>query len=170
MCQSSQPRWKVQQHRLLLGMHLDTSETMAFVRLLYFTAATYINDKFKQLAPLANPNPDVIPALLIQSFIESSCNAAILVQLLQHNKLINQVYTYLLNFVQILISTLSSFIINPIFLHSSSTVCVLQNIESVIRLAHIERGMAEPTKSTSLHLVCRGIHCQQGYNQKLEYP
>ena len=28
--------------------------------------------------------------------------------------------------------------------------------------AHIERGMADPTKSTSLHLVCRGIHRQQG--------
>ena len=35
-----------------------------------------------------------------------------------------------------------------------------------IYLAHIEQEMAEPTKSTSLHLVCKGIHCQQGDNQK----
>ena len=41
---------------------------------------------------------------------------------------------------------------------------------SGIRLAHIERGMADPTKSTSLHLVCRGIHRQQGDNQKPRLP
>ena len=78
------------------------SETMALVRLLYFAAARYnINvcivyidganniiadclsrfkqDRFKQLVPLANPAPDVIPAWPIQSFIEASCSAAILV-------------------------------------------------------------------------------------------
>ena len=36
--------------------------------------------------------------------------------------------------------------------------------------AHIERGMADPTKSTSLHLVCRGIHRQQGDNQRTRLP
>ena len=41
---------------------------------------------------------------------------------------------------------------------------------SGIRLAHIERGMADPTKSTSLHLVCRGIHRQQGDNQRTRLP
>ena len=41
---------------------------------------------------------------------------------------------------------------------------------SGIRLAHIERGMANPTKSISLHLVCRGIHCQQGDNQRTRLP
>ena len=78
------------------------SETMALVRLLYFAAARYnINvcivhidganniiadclsrfkqDRFKQLVPLANPAPDVIPAWPIQSFIDASCSAAILV-------------------------------------------------------------------------------------------
>ena len=76
------------------------SETMALVRLLYFAAARYnINvciihidganniiadcscrfkqDRFKQLAPLANPTPDVIPAWPMQSFIEASCSATI---------------------------------------------------------------------------------------------
>ena len=33
-----------------------------------------------------------------------------------------------------------------------------------------ERGMADPTNSTSLHLVCRGIHCQQGDNQRTRLP
>ena len=78
------------------------SETMALVRLLYFAAAKYnINvcivhidgsnnviadclscfqqNRFKQLAPLANPAPDNIPAWPIQSFIEASCSATILV-------------------------------------------------------------------------------------------
>ena len=78
------------------------SETMALVRLLYFAAAKHnINvcivhidgtnnviadclscfkqDRFKQLAPLANPAADNIPAWPIQSFIEASCSAAILV-------------------------------------------------------------------------------------------
>ena len=35
---------------------------------------------------------------------------------------------------------------------------------------HIERGMADPTKSTSLHLACRGIHRQQGDNQRTRLP
>ena len=78
------------------------SETMALVRLLYFAAARHNTnvcivhidgannviadclshfklDRFKQLAPLANPAADNIPAWLIQSFIEASCNAATLV-------------------------------------------------------------------------------------------
>ena len=77
-------------------------ETMALVRLMYFSAARYnVNvcvihidgannviadclsrfqqDRFKQLAPLANPTPDNIPAWPTQSFIEASCSAAILV-------------------------------------------------------------------------------------------
>ena len=41
---------------------------------------------------------------------------------------------------------------------------------SGIRLAHIERGMADPTKNISLHLVCRGIHRQQGDNQRTRLP
>ena len=76
-------------------------EIMALVRLLYYSAAKYnINvcvthiagtenviadclsrfqqDKFKKLAPLANPAPDSIPAWLTQSFIKASCSAAIL--------------------------------------------------------------------------------------------
>ena len=36
-------------------------------------------DKFKQLASLTNPAPDSIPAWPIQSFIDASCSAAILV-------------------------------------------------------------------------------------------
>ena len=78
------------------------SETMALVRLLYFAAAKhninvcivhidgadnviadclsrFMQDRFKQLAPLANPAADNIPAWPIQSFIEASCSAAILV-------------------------------------------------------------------------------------------
>ena len=78
------------------------SETMALVRLLYFAAAKhsinacivhidgadnviagclsrFVQDRFKQLTPLANPAADNIPAWLIQSFIEASCSAAILV-------------------------------------------------------------------------------------------
>ena len=79
-----------------------TSETMALVRLLYFAATkhninvciVYIDgannviadclsyfkqDRFKQLATLANPAADNILAWPIQSFIEASCSAAILV-------------------------------------------------------------------------------------------
>ena len=41
---------------------------------------------------------------------------------------------------------------------------------SGIRLAHIERGMADPTNSTSLQLVRRGIHRQQGDSQKTRLP
>ena len=78
------------------------SETMALARFLYFAAARHnINvcivhidgannviadclsrfkqDRFKQLAPLANPAADKIPAWPIQSFIEASYSAAILV-------------------------------------------------------------------------------------------
>ena len=74
---------------------------MALVHLLYYSADKYnINvcithiagtenviadclfhfqqDKFKKLAPLANPAPDSIPAWPTQSFIEASCSAAIL--------------------------------------------------------------------------------------------
>ena len=74
---------------------------MALVHLLYYSAAKYnINvcithiagtenvianclsrfqqDKFKKLAPLANPAPDSIPAWPTQSFIKASCSAAIL--------------------------------------------------------------------------------------------
>ena len=77
-------------------------ETMALVRLLYYCAARYnINicivhiagvnnviadclsrfqqEKFWQLAPLANPIPDTIPVWPIQSFIDASCSAAFLV-------------------------------------------------------------------------------------------
>ena len=76
-------------------------ETMALVCLMYFSATRYnvnvcfvhINgvnnvivdclscfqqDRFKQLAPLANPTPDNIPAWPTQSFIEAPCSAAIL--------------------------------------------------------------------------------------------
>ena len=76
-------------------------ETMALVRLLYYCAASYnINvyivhiagvnneiadclshfqqDKFRRLVPLANPVPDNIPVWPMQSFIDASCNAAIL--------------------------------------------------------------------------------------------
>ena len=80
------------------------SETMTLVHLLYFAAAKhninvcivhidgadklnviadclsrFMQDRFKQLAPLANPAADNIPVWLIQSFIEASCSAAILV-------------------------------------------------------------------------------------------
>ena len=77
-------------------------ETMALVRLLYYCAARYnINicivhiagvnnviadclsrfqqDRFRQLAPLANPIPDTIPVWPIQSFIDASCSVTILV-------------------------------------------------------------------------------------------
>ena len=75
---------------------------MALVCLLYFTAARcninihivhidgannviadclsgFKQDRFKQLALLVNPAPGNIPAWLIQSFIEVSYSAAILV-------------------------------------------------------------------------------------------
>ena len=77
-------------------------ETMALVHLLYYCAARYnINicivhiagvnnviadclshfqqDRFWQLAPLENPIPDTIPVWPIQSFIDASCTAVILV-------------------------------------------------------------------------------------------
>ena len=47
-------------------------------------------DRFKRLAPLANSAPDNIPAWLIQSFIEASGSAAILVYHLQHIEPTNQ--------------------------------------------------------------------------------
>ena len=76
-------------------------ETMALICLLYYCAARYnINiilcivhivgvnsvianclsqNKFWQLAPLANPTPDTIPVWPIQSFIDASSSATILV-------------------------------------------------------------------------------------------
>ena len=41
---------------------------------------------------------------------------------------------------------------------------------SEICLAHIERGLPDPTKSTSLHLVCRGIRRQQGDSRRVWLP
>ena len=41
---------------------------------------------------------------------------------------------------------------------------------SGIRLANIERGLPHPTDSHSLHLVCRGICCQQGDSQRTRRP
>ena len=41
---------------------------------------------------------------------------------------------------------------------------------SGIRLAHIERGLPDPTESTSLHLVCRGIRHQQGDSRRVRLP
>ena len=38
---------------------------------------------------------------------------------------------------------------------------------SGIRLAHIERGLPDPTESTSLHLVYRGIRRQQGDSRRV---
>ena len=78
------------------------SETTALVRLLYFAAvghnidvcivhidgannvivdclSCFKQDIVKQLAPLANPAMDNIPAWPIQSFIEAFCSVAILV-------------------------------------------------------------------------------------------
>ena len=37
-------------------------------------------------------------------------------------------------------------------------------------LAHIERGLPDPTNSPSLHLVCRGIHRQQGDHYRTRLP
>ena len=39
-----------------------------------------------------------------------------------------------------------------------------------IRLDHIEQGLADPTESASLHLVCRGIRRQQGDNRRTRLP
>ena len=41
---------------------------------------------------------------------------------------------------------------------------------SGIHLAHIERGLPDPTDSHSLHLVCRGIRRQQGDSQRTRLP
>ena len=41
---------------------------------------------------------------------------------------------------------------------------------SGICLAHIERGLPDPTDSYSLHLVCRGIRRQQGDSQRTRLP
>ena len=41
---------------------------------------------------------------------------------------------------------------------------------SGIRLAHIERGLPDPTDSPSLHLVCRGIRRQQGDSKRTRLP
>ena len=51
-------------------------ETMALVHLLQLLFCS--KDRFKELTPQANPAPDNIPAWLSQSFIDASCNAAIL--------------------------------------------------------------------------------------------
>ena len=76
-------------------------ETMALVRLLYYSAARnninvcivhvaetknniadclshFQQDRIKELAPQANPAPDNIPAWPTQSFTNASCSAAIL--------------------------------------------------------------------------------------------
>ena len=55
-------------------VHIDGTNNVIADCLSYFK-----QDRFKQLAPLANPAPDNIPAWLIQSFIEASCSVAILV-------------------------------------------------------------------------------------------
>ena len=41
---------------------------------------------------------------------------------------------------------------------------------SSIKLAHIEQGLPDHTESATLHLVCRGICCQQGDNQRTRLP
>ena len=41
---------------------------------------------------------------------------------------------------------------------------------SSIKLVYIEQSLRFPTESTTLHLVCRGICCQQGDNQITRLP
>ena len=66
----------------------------------------------------------------------------------------------------------SSLTLEYFCVHSSQHVSykTLKVYISGICLAHIEQGMADPTKSTLLHLVYRGIHCQQGDNQRTRLP
>ena len=102
---------------------IRAKETMALVCLLYYCAARYninicivhiacVNNmiadclfhfqqsKFRQLAPLSNLTPSTIPAWLIHSFIDSSCSATVLVQLLQPVKLNSQVLMSSIHFSQ----------------------------------------------------------------------
>jgi len=41
---------------------------------------------------------------------------------------------------------------------------------AAIRLRHIEQGFYDPTTDNLLQLVCRGIHRQQGDNQRIRQP
>ena len=34
----------------------------------------------------------------------------------------------------------------------------------------MEQSLSDPTESTTLHFVCRGIHCQQGDHQRTRLP
>ena len=66
----------------------------------------------------------------------------------------------------------SSLTLEYFCIHASQQVSykTLKVYLSGICLAHIEREMANPTNNTSLHLVCRGIHRQQGDNQRTRLP
>ena len=79
------------------------------------------------------------------------------------------------NFAQNLISPpfpASSLTLEYFCVHVSQHVSckTLKVYLSGIRLADIERGTADPSKSIPSHLVCRGIHRQQGDNQRTRLP
>ena len=61
-------------------------------------------DKFRRLVPLAHPVPDNIPVWSMQSFTDTSWNAAILAYLLQHVELINLVLMPSLSSIHSLVS------------------------------------------------------------------
>ena len=54
-------------------------------------------------------------------------------------------------------------------MHPCIPTYLIQDTKSIathIRLAHIEQGLPDPTENATLHLVCRGIRCQQDDNQR----
>ena len=79
-------------------------------------------------------------------------------------------YVLSLNVVWILVPPFPTSSLTPTF--NQHSMCPTRH-ESVLIWdlpSHIEWVMAEPTKNTSLHLVCKGIHCQQGDDQKTRIP
>ena len=131
-------------------------------------------DRFQQLAQLANPTPDTTPVWPIQYFIDASCIATILVLLRQHVKLTSQVLMPSLVYSHFDITPFpaSSLTLEYFCAHASQDVSykTLKIYQSSIRLAHIELGLPDPTESATLHLVCRGICRQQGDNQRTTLP
>ena len=120
-------------------------------------------DKFKKLAPLANPASDNIPTWPNQSFIEDSCCAAILNSTLN---MPNLPIWVLEHFASSLAGPfpVSSLILEYVFLHPVITAYFLQDTQSVLI------WNSYPTDSPSLHLVCRGIHRQQHDSQRTRLP
>jgi len=145
-------------------IHIPGSKNNSADAIFHFQMA-----KFRQLAPMAHPTPDRIPAWPMESFTNAFCTATFMalppppdVQVyitIQHHKIPELLQS-------VLHLTITSIIINPsVFLCLQTLNCILQDLEvyyTGIRILHIEKGFTDPTMDPLLQLVCRNIFCMLG--------